>query len=113
MLPDFEHDDQTYARLREAVDNNLSTEHYHMSLTGKDAVMMVMAWDQGIDSHLEALTTRSTAQVVQDQYIKRLEVEVHRQELPVLIRRLVDLGEPEAEQLVSDILTSLDIDLLE
>ena len=73
------------------------------------------AWNQGIDAHLEALTERSSADA------KTGKVNVHPDELHVLLRRLYEAGEsepndpdanedPPAMRLRSDILSTLDIE---
>ena len=62
------------------------------------------AWNQGIDSHLEALTTRSTADATTG------EINVHPDELHVLLRRLYESGSDEAWSLRSDILQTLEIE---
>lgn len=52
---------------------------------------LAAAWNQGIDSHLEAITTRSTADE------ETGEVVVHAEELHVLCRRLWELFEADEE----------------
>lgn len=62
------------------------------------------AWNQGIDSHLEALSKRSSA----DPYTGK--VLIHPEELHVLLRRLGDSDNEEANMLRVDILTTLGIE---
>lgn len=62
------------------------------------------AWNQGIDSHLEAITTRSTADASTGK------VNVHPEELHVLLRRLFEDGSEEAWSLRSDILSTLGVE---
>lgn len=62
------------------------------------------AWNQGIDSHLEAITERSQANA------ETGEVLVHPEELPVLCRRLWEADSDEAHELRSSILSSLGIE---
>ena len=63
-------------------------------------------WNQGIDSHLEAITERSTA----DSHSG--EILIHPEELHVLLRRLVELGTEDADSLYSGILSTLDIEVI-
>jgi hypothetical protein len=80
---------------------------YHMTIRSKDEwAAIAAAWNQGIDSHLEALTTRSTADHTTG------EVNVHPDELHVLLRRLDEDGSDEAWSLRSAILQTLDIEEL-
>lgn len=62
------------------------------------------AWNQGIDSHLEALTERSSA----DECTGR--VNVHPDELHTLLRRLFEDGDDEAWSLRSSILSTLGVE---
>ncbi len=55
---------------------------------------LTLAWNQGIDSHLEAITERSTADASTG------EVRVHVDELSVLCRRLLEIAESDSEGLV-------------
>jgi hypothetical protein len=78
---------------------------YPMTIRSQDEwAAIAAAWNQGIDSHLEALTTRSTANASTG------EVNVHPDELHVLLRRLYEDGGDEAWSLRSDILSTLDIE---
>lgn len=78
---------------------------YPMTIRSQDEwAVIAAAWNQGIDSHLEALTTRSTADHTTG------EVNVHPDELHVLLRRLYEDGGDEAWSLRSDILSTLDIE---
>jgi len=61
------------------------------------------AWNQGIDAHLEALTERSSADSSSGA------VNVHPDELHVLLRRLFESGDDAAWSLRSDILSTLGI----
>ena len=62
------------------------------------------AWNQGIDSHLEALTERSTADASTGQVL------IHPEELHVLVRRLAEADSEEAHDFRGCILASLDIE---
>jgi len=89
---------------------------YPMTIRSRDEwAVIAAAWNQGIDSHLEALTERSSADASTGQ------VNVHPDELHVLLRRLNEAAErepydpdaseaPPAASLRSDILTTLDIE---
>jgi len=78
---------------------------YPMLIRCKDEWRAIAAaWNQGIDSHLEALTQRSSADHTTGK------VNVHPDELHVLLRRLYESGEDEAWSLRSDILQTLDIE---
>lgn len=78
---------------------------YPMLLRGKDEWRaLAAAWNQGIDSHLEALTERSSADASTGN------VNVHPDELHVLLRRLLHDDGEEATMLRVDILSTLDIE---
>jgi len=62
------------------------------------------AWNQGIDSHLEAMTVRSTADSSSGS------VNVHPEELCTLLRRFYEDGSDEAWGLRSCILSTLGIE---
>jgi hypothetical protein len=62
------------------------------------------AWNQGIDSHLEALTERSNADETSGNVL------VHPEELHVLLRRFAESFSDEAISLRVDILSTLDIE---
>ena len=77
---------------------------YPMTLRSQSEwAVLSNAWNQGIDSHLEALTERSSADECTG------EVNVHPDELHVLLRRLYEDGSDEAWSLRSDILSTLGI----
>jgi len=61
------------------------------------------AWNQGIDSHLEAITERSKANS------RTGEIVIHPDELACLLRRLCDSDSDEAMSLRIDILYTLGI----
>ncbi len=63
-------------------------------------------WNQGIDSHLEAITSRSSANSSTGSIV------VHPEELHVLLRRLVELGTEDADSVYSVILSTLDIEVI-
>lgn len=78
---------------------------YPMTIRSNDEWRVIAeAWNQGIDSHLEALTTRSRADSSTGEII------VHPDELHVLLRRLYESGADEAWLLRSDILSTLGIE---
>jgi hypothetical protein len=68
---------------------------------------LVSAINQGIDSHLEAI------QFTQDMgAYGRLKIVIEPQTLHVLVRRLMESGNEEAESLASGICETLDIELI-
>lgn len=89
---------------------------YPMTIrSGDEWTAIAAAWNQGIDSHLEALTTRSSANSDGGK------VNVHPDELHVLLRRLLEASErepydpdasesPPAASLRLGILSTLDIE---
>jgi hypothetical protein len=78
---------------------------YPMTIRCRDEwAVIAAAWNQGIDSHLEALTERSSANASTGS------VNVHPDELHVLLRRLLHDDGEEATMLRSDILSTLDIE---
>ena len=89
---------------------------YPMTIRSQnDWAVIAAAWNQGIDSHLEAITARSSANASTG------EVNVHPDELHVFLRRLYEAGEnepydpeasenPPAMSLRSVILSTLDIE---
>lgn len=109
------YDDDTYAELKKKIAAAQGDEHYPMQLTGSDYAQFAAAWNMGIDSHLEALTERSSVERVGH----KAHIKVHPEELPVLVRRLFELGESEdcededgpATSLATGILHTLDIEV--
>lgn len=78
---------------------------YPMTIRSQDEWSVITAaWNQGIDSHLEALTSRSFADASSGS------MNVHPAELHVLLRRLYEDGSDEAWSLRSAILSTLDIE---
>jgi len=78
---------------------------YTMTIRNKDEWKIIAhAVNQGIDSHLEALTARSSFNSTTGECI------VHPEEIHVLLRRFHDSGEDAAWSLRSDILSTLDIE---
>ena len=102
-------DDDVYAELKKRIAAAQGDEHYTMKLVREDYVVFAEAWNQGIDSHLEALTERSSVEEKSDRFGTRAHISIHPEELPVLIRRLLGNGSDEAGSLATDILTSLEI----
>jgi len=82
---------------------------YPMTIKNQDEVdAIVAAWNQGIDSHLEAITERSSY----NQISRGVSFNIHPEELHVLIRRLMDSGSEAGESLASAICSTLDIELI-
>lgn len=78
---------------------------FPMTIRSKDEwKVLAKAWNQGIDAHLEALTTRSSADSNTGQ------VNVHPEELHTLLRRLFDDGSDEAWELRGSIVYCLGIE---
>lgn len=81
-------------------------EGYSMRLRSKGRwACLAEAWNQGIDSRLEALTERSRADASTGEVI------VHPLELKTLIRRLMEAGSPESELLGTQIGESLGLEV--
>lgn len=73
---------------------------------------IALAWNQGIDSYLEAITNRSTVKFNTNQLGTRTHFSIHPEEVHVLVRRLLELETEGAEDLAHDICTSLNIELV-
>lgn len=71
-----------------------------MSFVGKDRKNVIEAVNQGIDSRLEGFTRSKFSDNGH-----RLTSEVHPEELQVLVRRLTESGDEDAELLADDIVT--------
>jgi hypothetical protein len=80
------------------------TEYFEMSLVGLDISSTKMAVNQGIDSRLEGFT-RSTFEWGDGRNGLRLECKVHPDEMQVLIRRLVELDNDNADSLADSIVS--------
>jgi hypothetical protein len=109
-----DYDDEVYAELKKLISAEQGDEPYPMSLTGGDYVPVASAWNQGIDSHLEAITERSSL-VVTDKdspFGPRANFSIHPEELPVLVRRLFGSGAEDAYSLASGILSTLNIEVI-
>ena len=81
-------------------------EDYPMSLVGEDVILVTRCVNQGIDSHLEAFTESSFIH----NSPRRLECRVSPKDMPILLRRLDEIGSDAAMQLRSCILTTLEIE---
>ena len=78
---------------------------YPMLIRSKDEWKVIAhAVNQGIDSHLEAITERSTFDSTTGKCL------VHPEELHVLLRRLAEHGVEDGDSLRIDILSTLDIE---
>jgi len=78
---------------------------YHMELVNPDAGMIVAVVNQGIDSHLQAVTDSKFT--VKD---NRLVCDVSPSDLGVIIRRLLETGGDEEYSLAFGIASTLGID---
>ncbi len=94
---------------------------YSMSLVGEDRQTIMAVVNQGIDGHLEACFVPDrgdsyefkTPEGIAGQISgPRLECRVSPESLPVLVRRLMETGEDEAEMLASSICQTLEIELV-
>jgi hypothetical protein len=74
---------------------------YPMKLRGDDADLIIDVVNQGIDSHLQAVT-ESTFEPVWD-YGPALKCEVSYKDLSVILRRLMETGNEESDILARDI----------
>lgn len=72
-----------------------------MSFVGKDRKNVIEAVNQGIDSRLEGFTRSKFSDNGH-----RLNSEVHPEELQILIRRLTESGDDDAQFLADDIVTA-------
>ena len=98
--------------LKQAIVNAQGATPYSMSLVGDDIETVTDAVNQGIDAHLEAcfIPDRGDSyDMVQGDYVTRLECSVSAESLPVLIRRILESNN---EYLAIDICSTLDIELV-
>ena len=83
--------------------------------SSKDLISIVNAWNHGIDSYLEALTARSLYFPCNPRdysNMSRSMFIIHPEELHVLIRRLLEDDDENANSLASDICSTLGIELV-
>lgn len=108
-------------KLRAEIGRAAPQRGYAMSLVSEDRQAVIAAVNQGIDAHLEACFVPARGDRFQLQTPAgirgrisgpRLECRVSPQSLPVLIRRLLESGEDEAESLAASICHTLEIDLI-
>jgi hypothetical protein len=94
---------------------------YPMSLVGEDRQIVIAAVNQGIDSHLEACFVpdrddgfkMQTPPGIRSKISgPRLECMISPKTLPVLVRRLMESGDEQAESLASSICQTLDLELI-
>lgn len=93
----------SYQQIRDA----MKDEPYHMSLTKNSALSVQNAVNQGIDSHLEACYFAHKDTYAWDG--QRLNCTVSPESLPVLLRRLTESEDDNAEDLAVSILSTLGI----
>ena len=89
-----------------------NTEAYPMRLIPDDADVVMAAVNQGIDAHLEACFVPDRGDSYEWSDTGRLNCNVSPESLPVLIRRLLESGDENAEYLASGICETLDIELV-
>ena len=82
----------------------LGEENYPMSLVGDDRDIVIEMVNQGIDSHLEAITSSTFANG------PKLECSVSPADMLVLLRRLGESDKEEAMSLRMAILSTLNIE---
>jgi hypothetical protein len=84
---------------------------YEMSfLVGsKDLDCITNAWNKGIDAYLEGVTEKSSYHF---RNRTRVIINIHPEELHVLVRRLLEDDDENANSLASDICTTLGIELV-
>ena len=108
-------------KLRLAIGKVAPKGGYAMSLVGEDRQAVIIAVNQGIDAHLEACFVPARGdrfRLQTPEGIKgripgpRLECNVSSQSLPVLIRRLMESGDEQAESLASRMCQTLASELI-
>ena len=109
------------AKLGAAIGKAAPKAGYHMSLVAEDRQKVIAAVNQGIDAHLEACFVPDRGDSFRLQTPPgirgrisgpRLECKVSPKSLPVLIRRLVESGDEQAESLASSMCQTLEIELI-
>ena len=94
---------------------------YHMSLVAEDRQKVIAALNQGIDAYLEACFVPGRGDSFRLQTPPgirgrisgpRLECKVSAKSLPVLVRRLMESGDEQAESLASSMCQTLEIELI-
>jgi len=94
---------------------------YHMSLVAEDRQRVIAAVNQGIDAYLEAcfvpgrgdsFRLKTPPGIRGTISGPRLECKVSPESLPVLVRRLMESEDENAESLASDICQTLEIELI-
>ena len=88
-----------------------NAEPYTMSLTYDDAKSVTDCVNQGIDAHLEACYIKERGDSY-EQHGNRLECEVSRESLPVLVRRLLESEDENAHDLANSICETIGIELI-
>ena len=102
----------TYKQITEAVKKDPECNGvYKISAVGGLKTAITAAVNQGIDAHLEGLTSSKF-----DQSASRLECRISAKDLPVLLRRLQEMAddgklEQDEESIVSDILGTLGVEV--
>lgn len=79
------------------------TKPYHMVLNQSDLTLVASIVNQGINSHLEAVRTRQTG--------RNVEI-LDSASMRCFLRRCIESGNRDAEQLASDIMYTLDYEWL-
>jgi hypothetical protein len=94
---------------------------YHMSLVAEDRQKVIAAVNQGIDAYLEACFVPGRGDSYRLQTPEgirgkisgpRLECKVSPKSLPVLVRRLMESEDEQAESLASSMCQTLEIELI-
>ena len=108
-------------KLRAAIGKAAPKAGYHMSLVAEDRQKVIAAVNQGIDAYLEACYVPARGDSFRFQTPEgirgrisgpRLECKVSPKSLPVLIRRLMESVDEQAESLASGMCQTLGIELI-
>lgn len=86
-------------------------DFYQMDLARPDAETMIKVVNQGIDSHLEACFVPDRGDKY-DVHGCRMTCKVSRESLPVLVRRLMESDDENAQSLASGICETIGIELI-
>ena len=88
---------------------------WQAKLAGNDIQVVSEAWDQGIDSRLEAITAPSSASMFRDLFVTKLKVNLDLRGFLVLLRRLYEMwaldGDADAFSIYEEALASIGMEL--
>ena len=102
------HDDKAYEDMKAAL-KKAQPDIYSMSFLrpSEDYELIAAVFSEGIDSHLEAITERTTVTDDRGSLFPRAQFMVHPDELPVIIRRLFGMDTEASIDLATSILESI------